>query len=72
MLEIGFRGTVTEDAYGQRNAANWSSNLDAGAVPLQRPNGASAELLVHKGCLTCIFFSTVLYVTLLDPILKEH
>ena len=55
ILEIGFRGTVTEDAYGQTSAANWSSNLDAEAVPLQRPNGASVDLLVHKGCLTCIF-----------------
>ena len=55
ILEIGFRGTVIEDAYGQRNAANWSSNLDYTAVPLQGPNGASVGLLVHKGCLTCIF-----------------
>eukprot|EP00434_Breviolum_minutum_P039466 symbB.v1.2.035049.t1/scaffold4640.1/size37052/5 len=55
ILEIGFRGTVTEDAYGQTSAANWSSNLDAEAVPLQGPNGASVDLLVHKGCLTCIF-----------------
>ena len=55
ILEIGFRGTVTEDAYGQRNAGNWSSNLDAKAVSLQGPNGASVDLLVHKGCLTCSF-----------------
>ena len=55
ILEIGFRGTVMEDAYGQRNAANWSSNLDAEAVSLQGPHGASVDLLVHKGCLTCIF-----------------
>ena len=52
ILEIGFRGTVIEDAYGQRNAANWSSNLEYTAVPLQGPNGASLDLLVHKGRLT--------------------
>ena len=56
ILEIGFRGTIMEDAYGQRNAGNWSSNLDAEAVPLQRPNGASVDVLVHKGLLTCLDF----------------
>ena len=71
MLEIGFRGTVMEDAYGQRNAANWSSNLDAEAVPLQRPNGASVDLLVHKGCLTCIFLP-LFCMSPLDPVLKQH
>ena len=70
-IELGFRGTVVEDAYGQRNAANWSSNLDYTAVPLQGPNGASVGLLVHKGCLTCIF-SPLFCISPLDPILKEH
>ena len=55
ILELGFRGTVTEDAYGHSSAANWSSNLDYTAVPLQGPNGASVDMLVHKGCLACIF-----------------
>ena len=56
ILELGFRGTVMEDAYGQRNAGNWSSNLDAEAVSLQGPNGASVDVLVHKGLLTCLDF----------------
>ena len=71
ILEIGFRGTVTEDAYGQRNAANWSSNLDAEAVPLQGPNRASVDLLVHKGCLTCNFLP-LFCMSPLDPVLKQH
>ena len=73
-LEIGFRGTIMEDAYGQKNAGNWSSNFDAEAVSLQGPNGASAELLVHKGFLTCNcrFPSFCNIVTVQDPQKFRH
>lgn len=35
ILEIGFRGTVTEDAHGNTSWANWFSNFHAVAAPLK-------------------------------------
>eukprot|EP00435_Cladocopium_sp_Y103_P038325 s1854_g10.t1 len=49
ILEVGFRGTVTADVYGNRSAANWSLNLDAAAVPLQAGDRHDLEVPVHKG-----------------------
>lgn len=51
IFEVGFRGTVTENINGNRSAANWSSNLDYAAVPLQGPDGDDSDVLVHKGFL---------------------
>eukprot|EP00435_Cladocopium_sp_Y103_P058486 s635_g20.t1 len=54
ILEVGFRGTVTEDAYGDRSA-NWST-LDATAVALQDEDGTLEDhVLVHKGFLDAYF-----------------
>lgn len=42
-LELGFRGTVTEDASGVRSSANWSTNLE----PLQEVDQYVALLIVY-------------------------
>ena len=46
---VGFRGTVAEDAYGDRSA-NWST-LGATRVALQGEDGTldNQEVLLHKG-----------------------
>eukprot|EP00438_Fugacium_kawagutii_P012237 Skav216853 [mRNA] locus=scaffold1042:35015:39951:+ [translate_table: standard] len=49
VLELGFRGTVTEDAYGNASWANWCSNLHAAAVPLQGLDVDNSAVHVHKG-----------------------
>ena len=33
-VEVAFRGTVSEDGWGERTSANWATNLDAKAAPL--------------------------------------
>jgi len=49
ILEVGFRGTVMEDAYGNTSWANWSSNLHAATGPLHGLDGDNLTVLVHKG-----------------------
>ena len=56
IFEVGFRGTVTADVHGNGSAANWSSNLDYAAVPLQGPDGDDSDVLVHKGFLPHVAF----------------
>jgi hypothetical protein len=55
ILEVGFRGTVTEDAYGNTSWANWSLNLCAVAVPLQGIDGENLTVSVHKGRKAMLF-----------------
>ena len=55
ILEVGIRGTVTEDAYGNTSWANWSLNLHAVAVPLQGIDGEHLTVSVHKGPKAMLF-----------------
>eukprot|EP00435_Cladocopium_sp_Y103_P014562 s637_g3.t1 len=49
VLEVGFRGTVTEDAHGNTSWANWASNVHTVTAPLQGSDGDNLTVLVHKG-----------------------
>eukprot|EP00438_Fugacium_kawagutii_P012235 Skav216851 [mRNA] locus=scaffold1042:23138:30668:+ [translate_table: standard] len=51
IVELGFRGTVTEDGYGNTSCANWCSNLHAAAQPLQAFDGDNSGVPVHGGLL---------------------
>ena len=49
-VEIAFRGTVSEDATGERSSANWHSNLNSEIVMLSRDlAGTEEEVQVHGG-----------------------
>eukprot|EP00435_Cladocopium_sp_Y103_P044462 s1648_g12.t1 len=48
-LEVGFRGTVMVDAYGNTSWANWSSDLHVATAPLQVLNSDNVNVTVHKG-----------------------
>ena len=56
ILEVGCRGTVTEDAYGNTSWANWSLNLCALAVPLRGIDGENLTVSVHKGRKAMLFW----------------
>lgn len=51
ILELGFRGAVMKDCYGETDVKNWLSTFDMAAAPLHRPNGENEEVQVHRGSL---------------------
>ena len=50
VVEVAFRGTVSEDALGLQHSGNWATNLDSTIVQLsQELVKASDEIGVHRG-----------------------
>ena len=50
VVEVAFRGTVSEDVTGLQHSGNWATNLDSKIVPLSRDLvQGSGEIGVHRG-----------------------